>query len=507
VEFRVVGPDDAEMLVDMFAHIDDSFFRPHSFAPAAARHIAQHRGRDAYLLLVDEGRAVAYGMLRGWDEGFATPSLGIAVRTDCQGRGLGRRMMEELHGLAADRGAEAVRLRVHLGNTRARRLYESMGYGYRGWERGELLMEIALGPREAGRVRAAGRPRAELLPVDDVRWTEFLATTQHDFHHLPGYVALCAARESGDPHALLVQGDRGAWLLPLVVRDAPSGARDAVSPYGYPGPLVGGEAGPAFAREAMTEGVRLLREVGIVSLFVRFHPLLDADPPEGIGTAVLQGETVSVDLSLPEDVLWRQTRENHRRNITRALAEGYVARMDTDWGSFDEFKRLYHMTMERNGASGFYRFDDAYFAGLREALGERLHLGVVEKDGVVVAASLLVETNGIVQYHLSGSDGSGARVQPTKLMLDFARRWAKARGNRYLHLGGGVGGRRDSLLSFKLGFSPLLRPYWTLRIVIDEPRYRRLVADRDPSLDPDVRDGYFPLYRVEDPATQPSDAE
>jgi lipid II:glycine glycyltransferase (peptidoglycan interpeptide bridge formation enzyme) len=179
--------------------------------------------------------------------------------------------------------------------------------------------------------------------------------------------------------------------------------------------------------------------------------------------------------------------------------------MDTGWVHFSLFKRLYAMTMERHAASPFYRFDDAYFDGLREALGERIHLAVAERHGTVVAASLFVETNGIVQYHLSGNDGSGADVHPTKLLMDFARRWAKSRGNRYLHLGGGVGGRHDSLLRFKLGFSPLVKPYWTLRIVIDEPRYGQLVADRDSTLDPAVRDGYFPLYRAEPPDAAAAD--
>ena len=37
-------------------------------------------------------------------------------------------MMEHLHDLARGRGCPIVRLRVHPDNTRARRLYESMGY-------------------------------------------------------------------------------------------------------------------------------------------------------------------------------------------------------------------------------------------------------------------------------------------------------------------------------------------------------------------------------------------
>jgi len=239
----------------------------------------------------------------------------------------------------------------------------------------------------------------------------------------------------------------------------------------------------------------VLRGAGVVSAFVRLHPLLNPVPPTGIGTLVRHGETVSIDLTLPTEELWAQTRLNHRRDITRAVRLGYVARMDEDWRHLESFKHLYRATMLSRSAAPFYFFEDAYFDGLRDALGENLHLCVVEKDGVIAAAGLFVETNGIVEYHLSGTGDAFRMVQPTKLMMHFVRGWAKDRGNQVLYLGGGVGGDCDSLLQFKIGFSPLRHPFATLRMVTDEREYGRLVAARDPQLDPDARSGFFPLYR------------
>ena len=80
-------------------------------------------------------------------------------------------------------------------------------------------------------------------------------------------------------------------------------------------------------------------------------------------------------------------------------------------------------------------------------------------------------------------------------MLDFVRDWAQGRGNEIMHLGGGVGGEHDSLLQFKVGFSPLRNTFSTLRVVVDERDYGRLVAARDSRLDPSSRTGFFPLYR------------
>jgi hypothetical protein len=46
-----------------------------------------------------------------------------------------------------------------------------------------------------------------------------------------------------------------------------------------------------------------------------------------------------------------------------------------------------------------------------------------------------------------------------------------------------------------MGFSPVRHTFSTLRLVIDEEAFRRLVAAHDPVLDPAARGGFFPAYR------------
>jgi lipopolysaccharide/colanic/teichoic acid biosynthesis glycosyltransferase/ribosomal protein S18 acetylase RimI-like enzyme len=160
VEFRIVGPGDAPVLLDLLEGIDRAFFRPHPFTLAEAERIAAHAGRDVYGMLMDGDRAVAYGLLRGLDEGYTTPAVGVAVRSELQGRGFARATMVALLAEARARGAEGIRLRVHADNTRARRLYESLGYTYRGEERGELVMVLPLQAEDAsGAAVAPDAPR------------------------------------------------------------------------------------------------------------------------------------------------------------------------------------------------------------------------------------------------------------------------------------------------------------------------------------------------------------
>jgi hypothetical protein len=55
--------------------------------------------------------------------------------------------------------------------------------------------------------------------------------------------------------------------------------------------------------------------------------------------------------------------------------------------------------------------------------------------------------------------------------------------------------RSSHIQQFNVRFSPLRDTFATLRMVVDEQAYERLVAARDPSLDPGMLGGFFPPYR------------
>jgi hypothetical protein len=344
-----------------------------------------------------------------------------------------------------------------------------------------------------------------LIGTADPAWRDFLATTAHDFYHLPGFAQLEARRLRGTARALLVQeGDR-MLLLPLILRPVDGSRRDATTPYGYPGPLTSGQFEPAFVGDALERALPVLRDQGVVSLFARLHPILNPSPVAGPATLVHHGQTVAIDLRLPAETIRRQTRRDHRQGIDRSLAEGHRAWFDEDWTHFDTFQRLYWATMQRVAAADEYYFDARYFDGLRTALGDRLRLLVVDIGGEVAAAGLIVESGGILAYHLTGIDERYLREAPSKLLIHAATDWGRERGDRYLHLGGGVGGAHDSLYEFKAGFSRLRLPFHTLRLVVDPEAYEQLTSERVPDADPTDLQGFFPIYRraVADRSTAP----
>ena len=117
-----------EFFQDLKASGDGVFFAPHAADEDSISRVAAYHGKDLYYLLVEREKILGYGMLRGWDEGYQIPSLGLAIHPSARGQGLGKILMDILHLLALRRGADKVRLRVRANNERALHLYKSLGY-------------------------------------------------------------------------------------------------------------------------------------------------------------------------------------------------------------------------------------------------------------------------------------------------------------------------------------------------------------------------------------------
>lgn len=113
---------------DMNASIDAAFFIPHHTDAESIYEIANLSGSDLYYLLLVNQKILGYGLLRGWDEGYEIPSLGVAIHPSARGIGLGELLISFLHALAIQRGAKKIRLRVMRSNFKAINLYHKLGY-------------------------------------------------------------------------------------------------------------------------------------------------------------------------------------------------------------------------------------------------------------------------------------------------------------------------------------------------------------------------------------------
>jgi ribosomal protein S18 acetylase RimI-like enzyme len=117
-------------------------FRPHPFTKEFAESLWCAETMDYYALLLSQSKQICgYGMLRGWDEGWTMPSLGIYISPNARNSGASSLLMDHLHNEARARGASAVRLKVNKVNHKAICLYRKMNYVFKTHE-GESLIGI-----------------------------------------------------------------------------------------------------------------------------------------------------------------------------------------------------------------------------------------------------------------------------------------------------------------------------------------------------------------------------
>jgi ribosomal protein S18 acetylase RimI-like enzyme len=132
INIKKIEPENLEDLMKFFETNNlpeiTNFFHPFPLNSATAHDIAHKKHRDGYYLARLNGNPVGFAMLRGWDEGYQTPSLGLFVTREQQGRGFGRQMVEFCILEAKRLGCPGIRLSVYESNASAVSLYQSLGF-------------------------------------------------------------------------------------------------------------------------------------------------------------------------------------------------------------------------------------------------------------------------------------------------------------------------------------------------------------------------------------------
>jgi lipopolysaccharide/colanic/teichoic acid biosynthesis glycosyltransferase len=323
--------------------------------------------------------------------------------------------------------------------------------------------------------RSGSRHGIEEVAGDE--WDATLAELGHaDAYSLRGYVEASCAVSGGRP-LLLRAGDT---TFACVVSPIPgTDLEDVSSPYGYGGPFGSDESfWPEYGEWCARNGV--------VSTFVRFHPLArnHRGAPAGM---ILERLADTVSWPLQGDDLADSMHRHHRRVVKKArrrlevdVVEGPV---------LGGFASLYEETMRRRRAGVFYFFPPDYWERLRAGLGDRLVLFQARDGEGVCAAILCLATEPWLHYHLGGSLDRARSSGANHLLMLTAAEWGRDRGFSQFHLGGGVGGREDSLWEFKHRFAPgNASEVWIGKLVHDEHTYAELSETS-------AVDGWFPAYR------------
>ncbi len=116
---------------------------------------------------------------------------------------------------------------------------------------------------------------------------------------------------------------------------------------------------------------------------------------------------------------------------------------------------------------------------------------VHDNTGIPVAASILLYHGDTAHHHLTVYDAAALQKRPNDFMIYQLSMWAKERGIRYLHLGGGSA----SIRNFKMKFSSARIPYHIGYKIHNIEYYERLCEAWSVHNGAHEKTDYFPLYR------------
>ncbi len=322
---------------------------------------------------------------------------------------------------------------------------------------------------------------------------------EYDVYWLSGYVKAFQIHGDGEPLLFYYESSKVRGINVVMKRDIAKDKRfsdkipenkffDFATPYGYGGWIVEGNGLDElfYAYELWAQNN------SVISEFVRFHPIIKNNEQLNRFYRIIQlGEVVHMEISSPE-VIWENIISKNRNMIRKAIKNGVKIYN----GRFPEiyrlFRNIYNITMDKDEADSYYYFEESFYSSVLEDLPYNAQVFWAEKDGVVIAVSIILFSNGRMNYHLSGSLKEYSSLAPTNLLLYEASLWGCANNYKTFYLGGGVGSVDDSLFRFKRAFyKGELNHFYIGNKIFNQKTYDELVNLRDNL----GNESFFPKYR------------
>ena len=332
------------------------------------------------------------------------------------------------------------------------------------------------------------------------KWDTIVRSFQYyDIYWLSGYVKTFQVHGDGNPILFFYDDGSTRGINVIMMRDIAKATSfrslieedcyfDIATPYGYGGWLIEGKS----VNNLFQTYFDWLDKNNIICEFVRFHPVLKNHElcQEFYETDRL-GEVVCMDLSSSK-VIWNNLTRENRNRIRKAIKNDVRIYNGSSPELCEQFRRIYNATMDRNNADEYYYFDQSFYQSLLSEVAHNSSVFWAEKDGKIIAASIMIYANGRMSFHLSGSLEDYNCLAPNNLIMYNAALWGCENGYKTLLLGGGVGSKQDTLLRYKKTFyKGEGNHFFTGKKIINQEKYDFLVNLRN--LD---ENHFFPQYRA-----------
>ncbi len=331
--------------------------------------------------------------------------------------------------------------------------------------------------------------------------------TNYDVYYLSSYVKAFFLHGDGTPllfyfdrpkfRAINVAMKRDISASPLFQSKIPENQLfDLITPYGYGGFLFNDKAELHHIDDLNCAYTDYCSENGIISEFVRFHPILrNSEGCKDFYNVVKLGKTITMNLCT-KDQIWSDLTSKNRNVIRKAIKSGVEIFWGRDQKLFDEFIPLYNATMDKEDATEYYYFDQPFYNSILHDLKYNSLIFYALLDQRVIAMSMFLLCNRKMHYHLSCSDVDYKNLAPTNLLLYEAACWGCENGYELLHLGGGLGSTNDGLFKFKNAFNKNSDTVFSVgKKIFNKKTYDYLLNLRchDAGFDPET--SFFPQYR------------
>lgn len=316
----------------------------------------------------------------------------------------------------------------------------------------------------------------------------------YDFYHTFDYHELS---KSDQEKPILISYKEGevSIALPLLLRKIfDTSYYDITSVYGYAGPVQKGVDNSFDNNRFAYYFKEFLIENNIVSVFSRLNPFIahQEDILEGLGEVIALGKVVNIDITEPVDDQRVKFSSTTKRYINRARRLCSVRPLESK-EDIKAFKDLYYENMDRVDAKDSYYFKERYFNQFIESedFETDVLLAIYNETQEIISAAMMVKTNNIIQYHISGTRNDYLHLTPIRLLIDDTRIKGTADNYTYFNLGGGLGSAEDSLFKFKSSFSKDHKDFKIWKYIVNSEVYMDLCNTYANG----SSDSFFPLYR------------
>jgi hypothetical protein len=303
--------------------------------------------------------------------------------------------------------------------------------------------------------------------------------------------------KEGEPLLFVFEEGECFIALPLIKRVIlDTSYYDLTSVYGYCGPISNKELSKVSDltnQNFKTAFVNFMQEERCICVFSRLHPFLNQQYLlETFGGLKDNGMTIYMDLTIPIQEQKMKYEKRLCRQIKKLRRTGYLIKEADSKEEIKMFTEMYWKNMDRLNASSNYYFDEHYFTNLLKTTQLEAKLILIYNGPELICGALILLSNSIIRNHLSATAPHYLKESPSKLLTDEISMIGRRLGKKIFHLGGGVGGKEDTLFKFKSYFSDLQLKDRLWCYIENTEVYNGLVAQR---INGKAQSDYFPLYR------------